>query len=44
MDNTHYISTAVLSLETVNEIISQQMSVELSDEAKLIFRNVGFFG
>jgi histidine ammonia-lyase len=35
MDNTHYISTAVLSLETVNEIISQQMSVELSDEAKI---------
>jgi histidine ammonia-lyase len=36
MDNTHYISTAVLLLETVNEIISQQMSVELSDEAKII--------
>jgi histidine ammonia-lyase len=35
MDNTHYISTAVLSLETVNEIISQQMAVELSDEAKI---------
>jgi histidine ammonia-lyase len=32
MDNTY---TAVLSLETVNEIISQQMSVELSDEAKI---------
>jgi histidine ammonia-lyase len=35
MDNTHYISTAVLSLETVNEIISQHMSLELSDEAKI---------
>ncbi|MEZ7499543.1 histidine ammonia-lyase [Flavobacterium sp. Arc3] len=35
MDNTHYISTALLSLETVNEIISQQMSIELSDEAKI---------
>jgi histidine ammonia-lyase len=43
MDNTHYISTAVLSLETVNEIISQQMSVELSDEAKINIRNVGIF-
>jgi hypothetical protein len=42
MDNTHYISTAVF-VRTVNEIISQQMSVELSD-VKLIFRNVGFFG
>jgi histidine ammonia-lyase len=35
MDNTHYISTALLSLETVNEIVSQQMSIELSDEAKI---------
>ena len=35
MDNTHYISTAVLSLETLNEIISQHMSLELSDEAKI---------
>lgn len=35
MDNTHYISTALLSLETVNEIISQQMLLDLSDEAKI---------
>jgi histidine ammonia-lyase len=35
MDNTHYISTALLSLETVNEIIANQMSLELSDEAKI---------
>jgi histidine ammonia-lyase len=35
MDNTHYVSTAVLSLETLNEIISEQMSLELSDEAKI---------
>jgi histidine ammonia-lyase len=34
MDNTHYISTAVLFLETLNEIISQHMSLE-SDEAKI---------
>jgi hypothetical protein len=30
-------------LETLNEIISQHMSLELSDEAKLIFRNAGIF-
>lgn len=35
MDNTHYISTALLSLETVNEIIANQMLLELSDEAKI---------
>ena len=35
MDNTHYISTAVLSLETVNKIIANQMALELSDEAKI---------
>jgi histidine ammonia-lyase len=43
MDNTHYISTAVLSLETVNEIISQQMSVELSDEAKINIQKCRIF-
>jgi histidine ammonia-lyase len=35
MDNTHYISTEVLSLEIVQEIISQHKSLELSDEAKI---------
>ena len=35
MDNYHYISSEVLSLETVNEIISHQKSVALSEEAKV---------
>jgi histidine ammonia-lyase len=35
MDDTHYISTHVLSLEIVQEIISQHKTVELSDEAKI---------
>jgi histidine ammonia-lyase len=35
MDNTHYISTEVLSLEIIKEIISQHKSLELSDEAKI---------
>ncbi|MGO4817016.1 histidine ammonia-lyase [Flavobacterium sp. W22_SRS_FP1] len=35
MDNTHYISTEVLSLEIVQEIISQHKLLELSDEAKI---------
>ena len=35
MDNTHYISTDVLSLETLNEIVSQHKSLELSEEAKI---------
>ncbi|WP_091429737.1 histidine ammonia-lyase [Flavobacterium degerlachei] len=35
MDNTHYISTEVLTLEIVQEIISQHKSLELSDEAKV---------
>lgn len=35
MDNIHYISTAVLSLETLNEIITHHKSLELSDEAKI---------
>ena len=35
MDNIHYISTAVLSLETLNEIIAHHKSLELSDEAKI---------
>lgn len=35
MDNIHYISTAVLSLEALNEIIAHHKSLELSDEAKI---------
>lgn len=35
MDNTHYISTDVLSLEILQEIISQNKSLELSEEAKI---------
>src|SRR3989304_9852023 len=35
MDNTHYINSEVLSLEIVQEIISQHKLLELSDEAKI---------
>lgn len=35
MDNTHYISTEVLSLETLQEIVSYHKSLALSDEAKV---------
>ena len=35
MDNTHYISTEVLSLEALQEIISQYKTLALSDEAKV---------
>lgn len=35
MDNTHYISTEILSLEIVQEIISQHKSLALSEEAKV---------
>lgn len=35
MDNTHYISTDVLSLEALQEIITHNKSLELSDEAKI---------
>jgi histidine ammonia-lyase len=35
MDNYHYISSEVLSLETVNEIISHHKSLALSEEAKI---------
>ena len=35
MDNIHYISTAVLSLEALNEIIAHHKTLELSDEAKI---------
>lgn len=35
MENSHYISTDVLTLETLQEIISQQKTLALSEEAKL---------
>jgi histidine ammonia-lyase len=35
MDNFHYISSEVLSLETVHEIISYHKSIALSEEAKI---------
>jgi histidine ammonia-lyase len=43
MDNTHYISSSTF-VRTVNEIISQQMSVELSDEAKINIQKCRDFG
>ena len=35
MNNTHYISTEVLSFETLQEIVSHHKTLELSDEAKV---------
>lgn len=35
MDNTHYISTDVLSLETLQQIISHNSALALSEEAKI---------
>ena len=35
MDNTHYISTELLTLEIVDEIISHHKSLALSEEAKV---------
>nr|WP_315175713.1 histidine ammonia-lyase [uncultured Flavobacterium sp.] len=35
MDNTHYISTQVLSLENVQEIIAHDKTLALSEEAKV---------
>ncbi len=35
MDNTHYISTDVLSIENLQEIIAHNKSLALSEEAKL---------
>ena len=35
MDHFHYISSEVLSLETVHEIISHHKSIALSEEAKV---------
>lgn len=35
MDTIHYITTAVLTLERINEIVSHQLQIELSEEAKV---------
>ena len=35
MDNTHYISTELLSLETLEEIVSNHKNLALSEEAKV---------
>ena len=35
MDNKHYISTKLLSLESFKEIISHHRSFALSDDAKI---------
>jgi histidine ammonia-lyase len=35
MDNFHYISSEILSLETLNEIVFQNKSIALSEEAKV---------
>lgn len=35
MDNTHYISTEVLTLQTLQEIVSHHKSLALSDEVKV---------
>ncbi len=35
MENTHYISSALLSLDTLQEIISEHKSIALSDEARI---------
>lgn len=35
MDNSHYISSEVLHLETLQEIISQNKTIALSEEAKI---------
>lgn len=35
MDNTHYISSDVLSLEDLQQIITHNMTLELSEEAKI---------
>lgn len=35
MENTHYISSEVLHLETLQEIISQHKTIALSEEAKI---------
>ncbi len=35
MDNTHYISSAIITLEDINEIIVQHKTLALSEEAKV---------
>ena len=35
MENTHYISSEVLTLETLQEIISRHKSISLSEEARI---------
>src|SRR5690606_6242474 len=35
MDNTHYISTEVLTLEKISDIITHQKKLSLSEEAKI---------
>lgn len=39
MDNIHYISTEILSLETLQEIVLHHKSLALSDEAKVNIQN-----
>jgi histidine ammonia-lyase len=38
MDNTHYISTELLSLEILQEIVLHHKLLALSEEQKLIFK------
>ena len=35
MENTHYISSEVLTLETLQEITSRHKSISLSEEARI---------
>ena len=35
MDNTHYISTELLTFEALQEIITFQKTIALSEEAKV---------
>ena len=35
MDNMHYITSDVLSLENIQQIISQNFKLSLSEEAKI---------
>ena len=39
MENTHYISTELLTLETVEKIIKKNKQIALSDEAKINIQN-----
>jgi histidine ammonia-lyase len=40
MENTHYISSEVLQLETLQEIISQHKRIALSEDAKINIQNI----